>query len=122
MMATGKRILVGSALALAASGIVAGAAVSAFANGPNSEWGGRAHPAILASSQVRQTNEGHSAILFPTAVEYASGHSAILFPTAVEYASGHSAILFPTAVEYAAHNSAALASARTTSDVVIDLY
>ncbi len=105
-MNTRKRILVGSVLALATTGIVAGAAVSAFANGPHNEWAG---PAAAQSNYTRvEFSHLASEWLGPvvsnaTAVEYATSHAAVLTdewgapvvsnPTAIEYAKAHAAVL-----------------------------
>jgi hypothetical protein len=75
-MGNRQRILVGSALALAVSGIVAGAAVSAFANGPNDEW---TRPAA-----VEWQGPAHVAVSNPTAVEYASSSGTVANLTLIE--------------------------------------
>jgi hypothetical protein len=92
-MGNGKRILAGSVLALAATGIVTGAAVSAFANGPNSEWAGPDH-AVLASEWVGPT----TTVSNPTAVEYATSKAA---GPASEWTGPAASLSNPTAVEYA---------------------
>ncbi len=81
-MRAGKRVLTGSVLAVAVSGVVAGAAVSAFANGPASEW---SHRGVLAGMEQGQ---GHAVLAIQQYGPFTTtGPASVSNATAVEY--GH---------------------------------